>query len=446
MDATPIDLRMKLLLLMPNAHIHRLKLGPISISFREAPLTLTTLAALTPNDSGMAITLIDESIQTVPKHEAFDLVAISCLTGTALRAYAWAAHFRQTGATVVLGGIHVTLCPDEAGQHADCIMTGFAETTWPQMIRDFLNGALKPRYDGGRGDVALLPAPRRDLQKRFGYAMPGTATATRGCGCDCAFCSIPAADYGWQTRPIPDVVADIRRIPSRRFTFNDVNLLQDRRYAMELLEALRPLDKYWGGLATVGTALDPELLAALQRSGCQYLLCGFESLSTASLNCIGKGFNPLDRYAACMEAFHAHGIAIQGCFVFGFDEDRKEVFSQTVDWVNELQVDIPRYAVSTPYPGTKLYHALESEGRLLHRNWAHYDTQHVVFQPRHMTPQELDEGFRQAYRQTFQLKNIAARAKASPHPFIAGVGNLAYRRYLKQLHRDRNRIHAGGTP
>jgi radical SAM superfamily enzyme YgiQ (UPF0313 family) len=434
---------MKMLLLIPFADIHRITFGPVCASFREAPLTLTTLAALTPETAQASITLIDENVQTVPAHTKFDLVAISCLTGTSLHAYRWAKHFRAQGAKVVLGGIHVTLCHDEAAQHADAIMTGFAEITWPCMIQDFLRDALKPRYDGRQGDVNLLPLPRRDLQKRFGYAMPNVVTATRGCGCNCSFCSIPAADYGWQTRPIGKVIEEIKQLPGRRFTFNDVNLLQDREYALELLTALARLKRYWGGLATVSTGDDPELLIALQNAGCQYLLCGFESVDSGGLHSINKGFNQISTYKYCMEAFHAHGIAIQGCFIFGLDDDSPDIFQKTVDVINELKVDIPRFAINTPYPQTELYKKLEKEGRLLHRYWTHYDTQHVVFHPARMTPEELDQGFRTAYETTFRIPSILHRMKASPHPIITGIGNWAYRRYVRRLNADPNRIYQG---
>jgi radical SAM superfamily enzyme YgiQ (UPF0313 family) len=428
---------------MPDANIHRIKFGGFCMSFREAPLTLTVLAALTPQDVSVDITLIDESVQQVPQNMHFDLVAISCLTGTALQAYKWASYFKNQNSSVVLGGIHVSLCPEEAGKHADAIMTGFSEKNWPEMIHDFCANRLKPRYDGGVGSLSDLPPPRRELQKRFGYVMPNTVAATRGCSFGCSFCSVPAAGYGWQTRPIENVVDEISRIPARRFTFNDVNLLGDRNYALELLKAIQPLKKLWGGLAVVSTASDIEMLEALQRAGCQYLLCGFESLSESSLNSIDKGFNRVADYHACMDAFHEYGISIQGCFIFGLDDDRKDIFDQTVDMVNELQVDIPRYAISTPYPKTDLFNKLAREGRLLHRHWAHYDTQHVVFQPQHMSPEELDEGFKYAYRETFKLNAVKARAKSSPHPLITAVGNLAYRHYLKRLKRDKVRIYRG---
>lgn len=432
---------MKILLLIPEAGIHRVKCGPFCMSFREAPLTLTTLAALTPEEAKATFTLIDENVQSVPREKRFDLVAISCLTGTALKAYAWARHFRERGATVVLGGYHVTLRPEEAEAHADVVMIGFAEHTWPRMIRDFKSGKLQPRYDGGQGDVDALPVPRRDLQKRFGYAMPNAVSATRACKCHCAFCSIPAAKYRWQMRPLDQVIDEIRQMPGRRFTFNDVNLLQDRDYGLELLRALTPLGKRWGGLAMVSTANDPEMLEALERSGCQYLLCGFESLSEQSLSAVNKRFNRVPDYGQAVEAFHAHGISVQGCFIFGLDEDTPDIFRQTVEAVNEMKVDIPRFAISTPYPGTALFERLEREGRLLHTHWTHYDTQHVVFKPVHMTPEELDQGFQEAYRLAFSLSAIRTRITQSPHPGITAVGNLAYRRYLKRLSTERPRIY-----
>ena len=435
---------MNILLMIPDAGIHKISLGPFRMSFREAPLTLTTLAALTPDDANATLTLIDENVQSVPKTKRFDLVAISCLTGTAFKAYEWSRHFRSQGATVVLGGYHVTLRPEEAMKHADTVMTGFAELAWPQLVQDFKSGTLKPRYEGGQGDVNLLPPPRRDLQKRFGYAMPNAVSATRACKCHCAFCSIPAAKLRWQMRPLPEVIDEIRAMPGRRFTFNDVNLLQDRDYGLELLEALTPLNKLWGGLAMVSTANDPELLEALERSGCQYLLCGFESLSKTSLDSVNKRFNRVEDYGGAVEAFHDHGISVQGCFIFGLDDDLPDIFHQTVEAVNDMKVDIPRFAISTPYPGTELFQKLEQEGRLLHTHWPHYDTQHVVFQPTHMSPEELDRGFREAYRLAFSISAMKTRVKHSPHPGITAVGNLAYRRYLKRLAKDRTRIHTPG--
>ena len=166
------------LILLPDGHVHKLVLPFLKTSFREAPLTATMLAALTPAELGFDIEICDASVSDVPYEGKFDLVAISVITGTAIEGYRLADHFRAKGAKVVIGGVHATLLPDEAAAHADAVMTGFAEETWPAMCRDFLAGTLKPRYDGGSPELAGLPWPRRDLQKRFGYMMPQTVFAT----------------------------------------------------------------------------------------------------------------------------------------------------------------------------------------------------------------------------------------------------------------------------
>ena len=430
----------KILLVMPDARIHRLRLGPLTMSLREAPLTLTSLAALVPEELHAEITIADESVDRIPFERHFDLVGISCLTGTALRAYAIADRFRKQGAKVVLGGVHVTLLPKEAERHADILVTGFAESAWPELLRDFAAGRLKPRYHGGAVDLCGLPHPCRQLQKRFGYAMANTVFATRGCRAACDFCSVPAAGFGWQTRPVGEVIDEIRSLGATRFAFNDVNLIDDREYALDLLDALTPLRKRWGGLATTRVADDPELLELMERSGCQFLLIGFESISNRTLHAMGKAFNDAGRYRRVVDTLHAHRIAVQGCFVFGFDGDGPEVFDETVEVVCDLSIDIPRYAVYTPYPGTQAFERLARQGRLLHRHWTHYDTQHVVFQPARMTPEELGLGLIRAYEKTFSSAAVLRRVARSPHPAISTVGNLAYRLYVRRLKREGGRV------
>lgn len=425
--------RIRILLVLPDAGIHLLSLGPLRISFREAPLTLTVLASLVPPELNADITLVDESVDSVPYTSRFDLVGISCLTGTASRAYAIADRFRAYGSTVVLGGVHVSLRPEEAADHSDAIVIGFAESAWPRLVRDFASGSLEKVYRQGNLDLSNLPEPRRDLQKRFGYMMPQTVFATRGCNQRCAFCTVPAVPFGWHTRPVGDVVREVRRLPRRRFVFNDVNLVSDRDYALELFAALAPLERKWGGLAPVSLAEDEELLDAMRRSGCQYLLVGFESVLQSSLDVIQKRCNRVDGYRSAMQTFHSHGMVVQGCFIFGLDDDDLDIFDETVDAIHELRIDIPRFAIYTPYPGTRAYSLLKAQNRILHEHWHYYDTQHVVFRPARMTPEELYEGFRRAYRQTFTRRAIVRHTLSSPHPLISFLGNTAYRLYTNKL-------------
>lgn len=424
---------MRILLIMPDAGIHRIKAGPLCVSFREAPLTLTTLAALVPDELSARTTIVDESTQALDVDHPADLVGISCLTGTAMRAYRIADHFRRRGIPVVLGGVHVSLCPEEAARHADAIVTGFAETAWPALLHDLAAGRLKPVYRGGRTDLTHLPRPRRDLQRRFAYAVPNTVMATRGCRGGCDFCSVPAASYGWQTRPVAEVIDEIRTIPDRRFVFNDVSLAEDPDYAQALFTALIPLKKQWGGLVTTRAARDEALVELMARSGCRYLLLGFESIDNTGLQQMCKGFNRIDQYRRIVTGLHERGITVQGCFIFGLDSDTPEVFDKTVTAVNDLRIDIPRFAVYTPYPGTPAFARLEREGRLLHRDWHLYDTQHVVFRPAGMTVRQLETGFHRAYRDAFRLRSIVRRLSETPQLSIAFAGNLAYRRYVRRL-------------
>lgn len=432
---------MKILLLLPDGRIHKVQLGRFTRSLREAPLTMTLLAALIPEDLHADVVIADESIGRVPADEPFDLVAISAMTGTALRAYHWADHFRARGIPVVLGGVHVTLRPEEAASHADAIVTGFAERTWPRLLKDFAAGAMQARYDDPEPSLEGLPLPRRDLQAKFGYMMPNTVFATRGCKGACDFCTVPAAGFGFHRRPVSEVIEELRRIPARRIAFNDVSITEDREYAKELFTAMIPLKKKWGGLCTTRIAADDELLDLMAKSGCRYMLIGFESLNTPALQGIQKGFNRPSAYAEVMAKLHAHGILVQGCFIFGFDHDSPTIFEAIVAQVDDLRIDIPRYAIYTPYPGTGAYLRLKSEGRLLHENWRHYDTQHVVFQPAQMSPEALDAGFRWAHTRTFTLRSMLHRTLAAGLWFpVAFVGNLAYRRYMHRLQADTERI------
>ena len=426
---------------MPDGRIHKLKLGPINKSFREAPLTATSLAALVPDELNFDIRIVDESIDRVPIEENFDLVAISCLTGTAVKAYHYADHFRSKGIAVVLGGVHVTLLPEEAAMHADAIVTGFAETAWPELLYDFVNGSMKKNYCQKEQLFFNVPIPRRDLQRKSGYMVPNVVSATRGCKGVCDFCSVSAAHFGWHTRPIDEVIREVKSLPTSRFVFNDVSMGEDMEYFKELMNALIPLKKKWGGLVSTKVFHDPEVLPLLKKSGCIYLLLGFESLNNISLQNISKGFNKFEEYKYIIDALRQNDIVLMACFIFGFDEDDKNIFQKTVDFVNDYKIDIPRYAIYTPYPKTEAFERLKSEGRLLHYNWQHYDTQHVVFQPKQMTPEELDSGFIWAYKKSFTIASSLRRTINTGINFpLTFGGNLAYNIYIRRLEKEKNRI------
>ena len=435
--------KLKILMAMPDGRIHKLRLyGDHYVSFREAPLTLTTLASLVPSDIGADLTVVDESVQKIPMEGSFDLVAISCLTGTSTRAYELAAHFKAKGSVIVLGGIHVTLLPNEAMQHADVIVTGYGEEKWPELLRDFANGTLKKHYHGNEISLENYSIPHTQYLKKYAYMNPHVVFASRGCKGICDFCSVPAAGMKWNTRPVGEVIDQVRKIPAGRFAFNDVSLLEDREYAKELFTALAPLKKKWGGLCTSSIVDDDEMLELMVKSGCIFLLLGLESVNNTTLKTMNKCFNKPARYRDLVQKLHAGNIVVMGCFIFGSDDDTTSVFQETVEMVDELRIDVPRYAIYTPFPGTDAFKKLSEEGRLLHQRWEHYDTQHVVFRPKNMTPEQLDEGFRWAYNRSYTVKSVFRRTTAlmSRFPF-SFMGNLAYRIYLKRLDNEKDRIY-----
>ena len=424
---------------MPDAHMHKLKIGPHVRSLREAPLSLTTLAALAP-DADIEWRIIDGSVDPIPLDAEADLVGISVITGNAPRAYRMADHFRARGMPVVLGGVHVSIPPGEALPHADSIVIGMAERSWPRLLADFRRGRMAKVYrdEPPAGEwLSGVPIPRRDLLRHSGYMMPNTVHATRGCKRACDFCTVPVVWPRYLKRPVADVIADLRSIPSRYVGFNDVSLVDDLEYARELFAAMIPLKKRWGGLATVEIARHPDVLDLMRRSGCVYLLLGFESVNQSNLLDIHKGFNKSKDYRIVVETLHAHGITVQGCFVFGLDDDDASVFADTVQQVLDIGIDIPRFSLYTPYPGTALFRRMLSEHRILSFNWEDYDTMHVVIRPLKMTPWELYDGFKWAYRETFRYDHVLKRLRGIDlRSWLNLVGNVAYRIFVRRLHRE----------
>ena len=432
---------LKIVLISPKGPLYRHRGGIWKKSLRYQPLTLTTLAALVPADIPADVRLIDEGIADVPPDLEADLVGLTVITGTAPRAYELADKFRARGIRVVLGGPHVTLIPEDAAPHADAIVVGYAEQTWPQLLRDFAAGQMQREYRQAPGlDLAGQPFARRDLLPSRHYLTSNVFEATRGCIHACDFCVVPTA-WGRKPfqKPVAEVVADIRQHGARKAIFVDLNLVAHRGYAKELFTALVPLRLQWYGLATTLLADDPELLELAARSGCKGLLMGLESISTVNLRQNHKGFNSPERFAGLIERLHAHGIALQGCFVFGLDDDKPDVFARTAEFAVEAGIDLPRFAVVTPFPNTPLYKKLEAEGRLLTRDWGLYDGQHVVFQPRHMSVQELQQGIESAWKHAYSVRSIVRRVRRSPAPWPVKLGtNLGYRFYAHNLSRFYN--------
>ncbi len=430
--------KLRIALISPKGPLYRHRGGIFRKSLRYMPLTLPTLAALVPKELNAEVVCIDEGIGDVDLSLDADLIGMTVITGTAMRAYELSRHFRDRGIPVVLGGPHVTLVPDDAQPHAASIVVGYAEDEWPRLLKDFLLGQLQPRYIQAPDlDLANRPLPDRSVLPEKRFLTADVFEATRGCIHDCSFCVVPSA-WGRKPlqKPIDDIVADIRHRRAKRAIFVDLNLIADRNYARQLFEALIPLRIQWYGLSTTLLCEDEPLLNLAARSGCRGLLMGLESIRSANLQQSHKRFNHPNSYARIVQMLHERNIALQGCFVFGLDHDTEDVFQETAELAVDIGIDLPRFAIVTPFPGTALYRQMEQEDRILTRSWGLYDGQHVVFQPTHMSPETLLRGNEQAWRYAYRWRSIARRLRHTGAPLhVAITTNLGYRYYAHRLDR-----------
>jgi radical SAM superfamily enzyme YgiQ (UPF0313 family) len=377
------------------------------------PLSLLTLAAATPPD--IEVRLVDERLEEINFNEKLDLIGISVVTRVAPRAYHIADEYRQRGVKAVLGGVHPSVLPQEASLHADAVVIGEGERPWPQIITDYRQRCLKPIYHGGHGaDLSELPRPRRDVipcpEK---YATPKVVTASRGCPNSCTFCSAGVAvGKRYRTRNVREVVDELCSVPGRLAFFADDNLGWDIAYTKALLRALVPLNIMWLGELSLSALEDTELVELIAKSGCLALGVGFESLSPKVITAIKKNqSNNPGRYRELIRRLHSYGIPIVGHFIIGFDDDDRSVFEELVEFINETCIEMPSIATLIPYPGTTIFRQFEREGRLLHKDWAYYDTAagYVVYQPKRLTPQELAEGYLMVTERVHAVTGVLGR-------------------------------------
>jgi radical SAM superfamily enzyme YgiQ (UPF0313 family) len=405
---------MKVLLVQPALEPDR-KWGqhPLQTMFRPAPITLPTIAACTP--PGHDVRIVDDAFEKIPfDDDSIDVVGITGSTPFAVRMRQIADGFRARGrATVVVGGVYATLCPDDAKVFADAVVTGDAEDTWPAILADIERGTLQPFYRSIRPPLTGRPSPRRDLLKSWRYILPTSFQFTRGCVHSCDFCSINI-QYGRQVRttPIDAVIDDIRHARRHRLRplmFWDDNIINDRRWTLELFHRLKDLDIKWVGQSTMLIADDPELLGAAAASGCKALFFGVESFDQSSLKETRKGFNKVKTYQDKFARIHDHGISIQAGIIFGFDHDDRGVFERTVEAAVKVKIDVAAFSLLTPYPGTDIFRRMERDGRILTYDLSKYDSDNVVFRPALMTPEELQEGWHWAQHQFYSVPNIFRR-------------------------------------
>src|SRR4030065_725643 len=378
---------MKLLLVSPS-HKSRKKLRAIKIP----QLSLHILASLTPHD--VDITVVDEEIRKIDFSLEFDLVGISCMTATANRSYQLSDRYRQRGSKVVLGGIHPTILPKEAIQHADAVVIGEAEGCWANVINDFRKGRLQKFYHEPAPDLSKVPFPRRDFHiDKALFNCVGLLT-TRGCPYACEFCSVTDF-YGGKIRhrPVSMVVEDFKQSGSKTFLILDDNVSGHPGYSRELFEELIPWSIKWVGQSSISLAKDKEMLKLCRLSGCAALFFGLESVSLSSLVGMKKTLKSIEETKEAIKIIQDSGIAFHPSIILGFDTDTKAIFDDTLEFLARTKLPTMALQVLTPYPGTRIYQRFKDQGRIISNDWNHYDHHTVVFQPKTMTPQERADGY-----------------------------------------------------
>ena len=398
------------------------------------PLGLAMVAALTPPD--VEVSLTDENIAAIDFQEETDLVGITVLTITAQRAYEIADTFRARGIKVVLGGIHASFLPDEAGRHADAVVIGEAEQTWPRLIADFKANRLQKRYEpDGRLSLDNLPIPRRELFTPGAYIIKNTLAATRGCPFSCSFCSVsPYFGRTYRYRPVQDVVRELETLEGAKYVFFvDDNIIGNPKFAKELFRAIIPYKIKWFGQASVTIAKDDELLELAAASGCVGLLIGFESISPDNLATIAKKINVVADYEKIIKKIHSKGIGIHGFFITGLDGDTESVFERTVRFAQKMKLESAGFAYPMPLPGTDFFSSLDKEGRIITKEWARYASE-IVFEPKLMSRQALESGHKWASQEFFRLPSIWRRVGlARRNLALLWAINLGWRSHYSKL-------------
>jgi len=415
------------------------------------PMALLVLAAAARR-CGWRVRVVDLNEEPLPA-ERPDAVGITVWTMLAPQAYALADSFRARGVPVVLGGVHVSLLPTEAIRHADAVVVGEAESVLPAVLEDLRTGRSQGLYRGEWLTMGAVPPVEEwlDLVREMPltrYIPKNTLQTTRGCRFNCDFCSVIRINgRGSRHRAAADAAAEMasvvrhgQRLGSFAYTFLlDDDLAADREYTGELCEAILSagVRTTWGAQASIGFAQDEELVRLASRSGCRVVFTGFESVSRQTLIECNKKNRP-SQFREAVARLHRHRIMVEGGFIFGFDHDTPQVFSETVEFVEAIEVDAAHFAILTPYPGTHTFARMVEQGRVLHYDWGRYDLYNVAIQPAQMTVDQLQEGLWASYRAFYGRRPRARRLArhlrtAMPPIFTAALmaNNWTYARHYR---------------
>lgn len=434
----------KLLIIQPSYYQARSNRTPVRVRRRQlVPLVLPYLAALTP--AGWDVTLVDEMLQPVDFDAPADVVAITTWTLHSRRTYDMAREFRKRGRKVILGGPHVYWHFQEAQEHADAVGVGEAETLWQTMLEDAEAGRLKPLYRAPQlKDLSGFPFPRYQLLNLRGYGLIKTfaVQATRGCPLACEFCSERLyLGGGFRVRPVQDIIEEIKHLPSRNVFFAESNFGIKRKHAMELMEALIPLRLRWSTLWSMNLCYDKEFLDLAQRSGLLHVNIGMESIDGQTIASMRKGQNKTERYRTVLSDLRRRGISFSLNFIFGWDTETREVFANTLRFLEAEKVPVAYFNLLTPEKGTSFYDRMHQQDRIIDEHEiGRWPGQPCHIKPRYCTPQELQEDVQGIHRRFYSLPSMIRRL---PMPLNASAMtswtlNLSQRRVSAHFDGENN--------
>ncbi len=376
-------------------------------------LAIPTLASLTPPRH--EIRVFDENIEDIDYSWNADLVGITVRTMYADRAYAISEEFRKKGVKSVLGGIHPSMCPEEAQLHCDSVVVGEAENVWATLLEDAENGCLKSHYQAdGFADLQSSPPLTRANLSRNRYLQDILQTS-KGCPFHCEFCSVYAFDgQNIRNKTIDQVIAEILDISSSNshykkknsIFFADDNIIANKQFARELFLSIKPHNINWSCQASINISQEDELLRLMSDSGCGAIFVGLESISKKNLEAMHKSINQRYDYAKAIKKIQSYGILVLSSFIVGYDFDSESTFDELIEFINETNLLMPLINLLTPLPGTELFKRLEKEGRILHKDWSKYDTKHVVFEHPRLSQEQLTYGYNSIVKTVYSFDAI----------------------------------------
>lgn len=380
---------------------------------------------------GNDITILNENVDDrIDFNEPTDIVGITVTVDTLPRAAEIAAEYRRRGVPVVAGGIQITCCPESARDLFDVLCIGFAEGTWPDIMRDLDAGCLKKTYSCIRLRPEQALSPAYDLIDSRKYLFVNVVSTGRGCPFKCDFCYNSSANirHSFFNRRIDDVLADIRALGRKHIMFIDDNFIGNPRWTREFLKRLKPMGIKWNAAVSANVVEIPGMLDLMKECGCQGLFIGLESINPKSISDANKGQNVIGRYEYLISEIHRRGIMVNASFVFGLDDDDPTTFRRTAEWIMKQKIETITSHILTPYPGTAQYRRLADAGRIIEHDQRLYTTSNVVFAPTRMTADQLKQGYLWIYRELYSWKGILRRM---PNHQKTGylLFNILYRKY-----------------